>query len=88
MGKTQVVGHPQFGFQCKIPDPPPTARLHIFTIRHPETPQEREGRENLARVRRWYQTHLGGKQRECAEALGLSVMAVNRHVKALRAEWH
>lgn len=65
----------------------PAGRLHIFSVRGPETPMEREGRENLERVRQWYMSHLGGKQRECAEALGLSVMAVNRHVAKLRAEW-
>lgn len=50
-------------------------------------PGEVIGAENLARVRSWYLDHLGGKQVECAEALGLSVMAVNRHVADLRNEW-
>lgn len=45
------------------------------------------GAENLARVREWFSKNLGGTQTECAEALELSVMAVNRHVKTLRAEW-
>lgn len=46
-----------------------------------------EGRENLKRVRAYLATHPGAKQSDIAEALGLSVMAVNRHVKAIRAEW-
>jgi DNA invertase Pin-like site-specific DNA recombinase len=31
--------------------------------------------------------HLCGTQAECAKALNISVMTVNRHVKAIRAEW-
>lgn len=50
-------------------------------------PGEALGDLNRATVRRWFRDHLCGTQRECAEALGLSVMAVNRHVKAIRAEW-
>ena len=45
------------------------------------------GRDNLAAVRAFMASHLCATQRECAEALGLSVMAVNRHVKEIRAEW-
>lgn len=45
------------------------------------------GRENLAAVREWFVSHLCGTQVECARALGLSVMAVNRHVRTIRAEW-
>lgn len=50
-------------------------------------PGAKIGATNLERVRRWYRDHLGGAQHECAKALDLSVMAVNRHVKTLRAEW-
>lgn len=45
------------------------------------------GESNLAAVRRWFASHLCGTQVECAKALGLSAMAVNRHVKTIRAEW-
>ncbi|QWY83754.1 hypothetical protein [Rhizobium phage RHph_X3_15] len=45
------------------------------------------GRTNLDRVRQFFQTHLCATQRECAEELNLSLMAVNRHVKTIRAEW-
>lgn len=45
------------------------------------------GRENLAAVREWFVSHLCGTQVECARALGLSVMAVNRHVRTIRSEW-
>lgn len=45
------------------------------------------GAANRERVRNFLATHIGATNRECAEALGLGVMAVGRHVKALRAEW-
>lgn len=45
------------------------------------------GRDNLAAVRAFMATHLCATQRECADALGLSVMAVNRHVQTIRSEW-
>lgn len=45
------------------------------------------GDKNLALVRQWFETHLCGTQTECAKALGLSAMAVNRHVRTIRAEW-
>jgi len=45
------------------------------------------GEENRDRVRQFFANHLCATQRECAEALGLSDMAVNRHVRAIRAEW-
>jgi hypothetical protein len=50
------------------------------------TPYE-QGLKNSLRVRRWFQTHLTGTQRECAKDLGLSVMTVNKHVHRIRAEW-
>lgn len=56
-------------------------------MRHYRNPGEAIGDLNRARVRRWYRDHLGGKQAECAADLGLSVMAVNRHVAQMRAEW-
>jgi hypothetical protein len=45
------------------------------------------GEINLDRVRHYFQTHLCATQRECAQELNLSIMAVNRHVKTIRAEW-
>ncbi len=54
---------------------------------HFRNPGEAVGYLNLKRVREWYRTHRGGTQAECAAAVGLSVMAVNRHVKTLRSEW-
>ncbi len=48
---------------------------------------KRVGEENRAAVKQWLKTHLGGTQRECAKALGLSTMAVCRHVRAIRKEW-
>lgn len=50
------------------------------------TSQSETGRANLERVRSFFERHLCATQRECAEALGLSVMAVNRHVRTIRAE--
>ena len=50
-------------------------------------PGEQRGHHNLQKVREWFFTHLCGTQAECAEDLGLSVMAVSRHVKTIRAEW-
>lgn len=45
------------------------------------------GRDNLQAVREFMLSHLCATQQECAKALGLSVMAVNRHVKTIRSEW-
>jgi DNA invertase Pin-like site-specific DNA recombinase len=45
------------------------------------------GDENREAIERFFREHLCATQRECAEALGLSDMAVNRHVKAIRAGW-
>lgn len=56
-------------------------------MKHYRNPGEAIGDLNRAAVRRWFREHLCGTQRECAEALGLSVMAVSRHVKAIRADW-
>lgn len=56
-------------------------------MRRYRNPGEAIGDLNRARVRAWYRAHPGCTQKECAEALGLSVMAVNRHVKAMRDDW-
>lgn len=45
------------------------------------------GKKNREAVREWFRTHPGGLQSECAADLKISVMAVNRHVKAIRREW-
>ncbi len=45
------------------------------------------GRDNLAAVRAYFETHLCATQQDCAKALSLSIMAVNRHVKEIRSEW-
>lgn len=45
------------------------------------------GHANREAVRQFFRTHVGCTQSECAKALGLSVMAVNRHVATLRKEW-
>ena len=51
------------------------------------SPGEIIGAQNRARVRQWLVSHPGGTQTECAQALGLSGMAVGRHVKRIRMEW-
>jgi hypothetical protein len=45
------------------------------------------GHENREAVRRFFATHIGCTNFECAAALDLSVMAVGRHVATLRKEW-
>jgi hypothetical protein len=52
-----------------------------------ETPGAREGRINREAVRQFFVTHIGCTNLECAKALGLSAMAVGRHVVTLRKEW-
>lgn len=49
--------------------------------------QKAKGEANRERVREWFRLHLCGTSRECAASVGLSEMAVGRHVKAIRAEW-
>ena len=49
--------------------------------------QIQTGRENLKAVREFFRRHPGAKQSDCSKALGISVMAVGRHVKTIRAEW-
>ena len=45
------------------------------------------GKINRLAVEQWAITHPWGEQQECARDLNLSLMAVNRHVKAIREEW-
>ncbi len=45
------------------------------------------GEENYLRVLGFFITHICATQRECAVALDLSVMAVNRHVARIRDNW-
>jgi hypothetical protein len=45
------------------------------------------GHDNREAVRTYFASHLGCTNRECAQALGLSVVAVGRHVAKLRREW-
>lgn len=42
---------------------------------------------NREAVREYLAGHIGATNKECAHALGLSVMAVGRHVHVLRSEW-
>lgn len=46
-----------------------------------------EAAANYRAVHIYFSTHLCATQAECAKALGLSVMAVNRHVRAIRSAW-
>jgi biotin operon repressor len=45
------------------------------------------GETNRAAVRALLSSHLGISRAEIAKRLGLSAMAVTRHVTAIRAEW-
>lgn len=45
------------------------------------------GRRNREAVRAYFLAHIGCSQLECAEAIGVGVFAVGRHIKRLRAEW-
>jgi predicted transcriptional regulator len=45
------------------------------------------GADNRAAVLSWQIAHPWGTQQECAAELGLSLMAVNRHVRAIREMW-
>lgn len=45
------------------------------------------GAHNFPIVKAWFTAHPCGTNREAARALGLSDMAVGRHVKRIRAEW-
>ena len=63
----------------------PPARHAQFKWQH--LPGIKVGETNLEKVRKFFKTHLCATQVECAEALGLSTMAVSRHVRTLRSEW-
>lgn len=45
------------------------------------------GAANRQRVLDWLMRHPGATNNECAKATGLSIMAVSRHVKAIRQLW-
>ncbi len=45
------------------------------------------GAANLAAVRAYFSSHLCATNIECSIALGISVFAVGRHVRTIRAEW-
>lgn len=45
------------------------------------------GAHNFPIVKAWFLAHPCGTNREAAEALGLSVHAIGRHVKRIRSEW-
>ena len=51
------------------------------------SPGYKIGADNRAAVRALLASHLGISRREIAERLGLSPMAVTRHVATIRAEW-
>jgi hypothetical protein len=67
--------------------------MTIFEQAHAELSLQRNwkqvdiGQANLEAVREYFRTHLCATNRECAAALGLSVYAVGRHAKTIRAEW-
>lgn len=45
------------------------------------------GDANREAVRAYFASHIGCTSVECGASLGLSVMAVGRHVATLRKEW-
>ncbi len=45
------------------------------------------GKVNRLAIKQWAIIHPWGEQQECSRDLNLSLMAVNRHVKAIREEW-
>ena len=45
------------------------------------------GAHNYPIVKAWFLAHPCGTNREASEALGLSPVAIGRHVKRIRAEW-
>lgn len=50
-------------------------------------PGHQIGHDNREAVRTWFASHIGCTARECGKALGLSEVAVGRHLKTLRGEW-
>lgn len=53
----------------------------------PSGPGYKIGHDNREAVREYFLNHVGITRRECAKALGLSEMAVGRHIATLRSEW-
>lgn len=51
------------------------------------SPGAQIGRANREAVRHFFAGHIGCTNIECAAAIGLSVMAVGRHIATLRKEW-
>ncbi len=51
------------------------------------SPGAKIGHENREAVRQFFASHIGCTNVECSKALGLSIMAVGRHVATLRQEW-
>ena len=45
------------------------------------------GDNNRDRIKTYMLEHIGATNVECSKAIGLSVMAVGRHIKGMRAEW-
>lgn len=52
-----------------------------------QDPGARIGQENREAVRAFFTGHVGCTHVECGKALGLSSVAVGRHVATLRKEW-
>lgn len=51
------------------------------------SPGAKIGHENREAVRAYFASHIGCTNVECGKAIGLSVMAVGRHIATLRKEW-
>ena len=61
-------------------------------MRHPKSNGDNAvgraiGARNRDRIRTYMLDHIGATNAECGQALGLSDMAVGRHIMALKAEW-
>lgn len=54
---------------------------------HRPSPGAQIGAQNREAVRQYFAGHIGCSNVECAQALGLSVMAVGRHIATLRRAW-
>ena len=42
--------------------------------------------DNRAKIKKWFSDNPGSTQKECREALGLSVSTIRKHVRALMDE--
>ena len=51
------------------------------------SPGAKIGHDNREAVRQFFASHIGCTNIECGHALGLSAMAVGRHINTLRREW-